>query len=189
MLTLYRPYKLERKILSEKAGANRYVVLKRTKDIKMIKFKRIFSLILSGLLSISISYATGCIMTLDNNMFFWSFGERLVFLLSTVLAAPLIMHYCGRHMIYEEDIRRQEYFNIALLSENWFKKFLSLIIMYVFTALVFYIVFAFCNFNFDLSEIKYVVRVIISLLIYLITMILAVIAHNDSLRILLNIKL
>jgi hypothetical protein len=187
MINLHRPYKLERRVMLEKSGNNRYVVIKRTRDIKLMKLKRSISILICIVSSILISYSTSCIMSLNFNIINWLSGERFALLLFSFIGLSLLFPYCRYHITDAINGRNEE-FKISFLSENWFKKLLSVFIIYFFVIAIFYIVFCFCSMSFDISNMNYILRVILSILIYIITIGLCVQAYNNNLKTILKIE-
>lgn len=170
--------------MTEKSRDNKYIILKRTKDIKMITIKKKISIIISVITSIFLAYATSCIVSLKFNILDWIFAERLTLLILSLVGIYPIISYCNSH-VNSSSVHND--FTILYLSENWFKKLLSIYIYYVFTVFVFYIIFCFCSMSFDISKINYIIRNICAVFICIISVALCVNTHNNNITLILKI--
>jgi len=187
MLTLTWPYKLERKVMLEKAGINRYIVLKRTRDIKMSKIKRNICNIIATLTSLILGYSMAVMTSLNLNLFNWDIADRLIFLIFFLCGIAPVGIYCKTHIV-ELTNGRDEEITIKLLSFNWFKKLLSIYIIFFIIVFVFYLLFSFCLLSFDISKTTSTVRCVFAIIIYVCACIAALAAHLNHLKIILKIE-
>jgi len=171
----------------EKSGKNRYIIIKRTRDIKMIKIKRSISKFICIISSILITYFITCIASLDLNLFSWHPGERFGFLFAVLLSVPCLTGYCCSHVIQVTQAR-DESISLGYLTQNWFKKLCSAFIITFLIGLISYLIFLFCTMSLDISNINYVVRAIIAPVIYLMSFIMCLLTHNGMFTSILKIE-
>lgn len=174
---------LNSKVLIEKSGINKNVVIQKPKMIKMVKIKRNISILISTFVSILFSYLTLSLADFNNNILSWSIIERFIFLIITPIGSILIYIYCRFQLSENENFRGQdEYITIGFLSTNWFKKLFSIFVFYFFVTLILALIASFCAMSIDINKMGFSNRVTLVTISYIGTMLMCCLAHNNNLK-------
>jgi len=143
MLILHRPYKLVRKVIVEKTDKINY----QLEDIKPMNTKRNISIIISVLATVIFNYTSMFCINLETNIVNWLPWQRVVFLSVSVILSLLVVFYCSNHIMRGDNNER-----ILHLSENWFKKLLTILIFYLFSVALVFLIISFCTMNVDFAK-------------------------------------
>jgi len=173
----------------EKSGLNKNVVIMSTRDMKMLKIKRNISILISLITSMCFSYETIYIISFKTNITEWIAFQRFVFLLLSSIGTVLVFIYCSYHES-EVDVQGNGIFSIKInhLSENWFKKLLSIFIFYFVISIPISSIVSFCAMSLDVEKMLTLDRAIIVILFYIGTIILCAFAHHNNLKFILKIN-
>lgn len=143
MLILHIPYKLVRKVIVEKTRNVNYEL----KDTKQMNARRNISIFISILTTIILNYTSMVCINLETNIVNWLPWQRIVILLASVVFSLLVMFYCSNHIMRNDNNER-----ILYLSENWFKKLLTILIFYLFSVALVFLTISFCTMNMDFTK-------------------------------------
>ena len=147
MLILHRPYKLVRKVIVEKTSNVNYEL----KDINPMNTRRNISIIISIITTIIFNYTSMCFISLETNIVNWLLWQRVIFLTVSIIGTFLVMFYCSNHMLLNERGDKENE-KIMYLSENWFKKLLTMFVFYLFSIGIVFLVISFCTMNLDFTK-------------------------------------
>jgi len=178
MLILHRPYKLERKVIVEKTKNINYEL----EDFEPMRTRRNISIIISILTTIILNYISICCISLELNIINWLPTERVVILIASVIGTFLVMFYCSNHMVRNDNER------VVYLSENWFKKLFTILIFYLFSVGIVFLILSFCTMSLDFTKLELSNRALMFFISYLCCIGLCSLCYWNNLPFILKIE-
>jgi hypothetical protein len=175
------PHKLQRKVLVEKSGLNRYVKIPTTKSVIIMKLKRSISVFLCIIAAIFLAYMNSVLMSFKSDLRYWDPGERIAFLACSIIGSFAIIYYCRNHFVIVNNGREEEV-KIQYLSGNWFKKLISIFIIYSFVLIVSASLISFCSMSVEATKMPHVGRIATTFFLSIITFALCGFAHHNVIK-------
>lgn len=172
-IKLNLPNAVPREVLVEKTDKTNEPFIS-SKQIKIMKFKKITSVLICLLISFALTYLAIFFSNFNGIISTWVVGERVALLLGTIASFFTLFLYCAHHMMDTNNC-----IDIHVMSMNWFKKLCLVLIVLIVSSLVVYVVFAFCTMNTNIYKISSDARGSMILITYFITLVLCgLIFHN-----------
>jgi hypothetical protein len=190
MIKLCQPYILERKVLTEKSVKGEYV---KIESVMTATIKKSIAIAILGIIGVLFSYISISFAAFSLDMPSWSSSQRVFFLLVSIVGALVTYLYSGYYIKKQTPTGHNNYEDghwekINILSENWFKKILSIFVIYFIVSFVCILILSFCAMSLDVSKMKDDDRCAFVFVPYFITVALCCLAHHNNLNMIIKVE-
>ena len=190
MITINRPYILERKVLIEKSVMNINkvkIILMNTKSAK-----RNIAIAISILIGVLFSSLSISFPATSFNLIYWTALQRIVFFFTTIVYSIGVFFYCKYYITSIRNLQynqlEDKWINIDFLSSNWLKKLISIFVIYFIVLFITALMISFFNMSIDVSKMNYDDRLLIVVIVYVSTFLLCCLAQHNFLKSIIKIE-